>query len=130
MATVQIDKDDIFYAVQWLKVKLEEPDWLTDDFDKVLAARKELNKLKNTNKPDKLQEFCDNWLSEEQHAQLDKSLCIDRKRREHKPKDKPVSVNMTERAFMILSRLAQQESCTVSEVIEKYMFEHVNCGDH
>ncbi|MDH5571035.1 MAG: hypothetical protein OEY89_04670 [Gammaproteobacteria bacterium] len=130
MTTVQISKDDIFYATQWLFVKLEEQSWLSDKFDDVLTARQEFKKIKHSSKPEKIQAFCDKWLSSRQAGELDKSLCLDRKRRRLENKDKPVSVEMTERASMILNRLAQQENCSTSEVIEKYMFDHVVCDEH
>ena len=130
MTTVQIREKDIFYAAQWLEVKLKQQNWLTDKFDDVLTARDEFRKIKLTDKPNEIQEFCDKWLSGEQYGQLDKSLCLDRKRRRLDKKEQPTSVEMTERASMILNRLAEQKKCSVSEVIEQYMFEHVICDQH
>ncbi len=129
MTIKKISKADQFYATQWLHVMLNRDDWLSDQFDKVLEARNEFKKICLASKPDKINAFCDTWLSPEQQEQLHDSVIAARKRHvinEELDEDHSGAI-LTHRAKFILDRLATQEECTISDIVERYLVDRVDC---
>jgi len=129
MTTHKISKADQFYATQWLHVMLDRDDWLSDQLDRVLDARNEFRKICLASKPDKINAFCATWLSPEQQEELHRSVNAARKRHvidEELDEDHSGAI-LTHRAKFILERLALQEECTISDVIETHLLDLVDC---
>ena len=130
MTHERITKADQFYATQWLHVMLNKDDWLSEQIDEVLKARDEFKKICLASKPDKLNAFCEKWLSPAKWEELDQAIAAAHKRREKfaESDEHHVSLELTHRAKFILERLAKQYNCSLSDVIEQHLVDRVDCS--
>ncbi len=130
MTTERITKADQFYVTQWLHVMLDKDDWLSDQIDQVVKARAEFKKICLASTPDKLNAFCDTWLSPAQWEELDKTIAAARERRKRAQEqdEHHTGVHLSHRAKFILERLAKQYDCTISDVVEQHLVDRVDCS--
>ncbi len=130
MASNRITTADQFYVTQWLHVMLNKDDWLSEQIDKVVEARDEFKKICLASKPEKLNAFCEKWLSPEKWGELEQAIVAARKRRERfeESDEHHVNLELTHRAKFILERLAKQYDCSMSEVIEQHLVDRVDCN--
>lgn len=129
MINNKISRADQFYATQWLHVMLDKDDWLSSQLDKALEARSEFKKICLASKPDKINIFCEKWLSPAQQEELHRSVNAARRRHviDEELDEYHSEAILTHRAKFILDRLAMQEECTISDVVERHLVEFVDC---
>jgi len=107
-----INNYDHWYARRWIEKKLDNPAWLANN--RTYPARQALKYVKDDALS--LNDWCQNWLKKEQWKQMKNAIRAARKR-SHGVETK--TVTLTHAAWFILDYHAQQNQCTLSEVIER-----------
>lgn len=115
-APYQVCDRDRQFIVAYLERKLTTAGlfWLSD----VHEARLQWRSAKGDTLT--LQQWCDDWLSDEQWQQL-KAAVRAARRRYHRRDDPPVNVTLSRLAWMVLSDLARRDGLTLSQwLIEQH----------
>jgi macrodomain Ter protein organizer (MatP/YcbG family) len=115
-----ITRSDHWFARRWIEGKLENPTWLGEEA--TYAAQQTLSGLDYD--ADQLNGWCEQWFATREWTQMKNAIRAAR-RRANDPAVK--TVTLSQNAWFILSRLAEKEGCTMSEIIERHLG-HVPAG--
>jgi len=114
-----ITTHDHWFARRWIEKKLENPTWLYDN--RTYPAKHALSRVKDG--ADDLNIWCEHWLKKTQWTQMKNAIRAARKRARGVDTK---TVTLTQNAWFILDYYAQKDSCTLSEVIERKLSQHVS----
>ncbi len=115
----KITDSDRWFAHRWVEKKLKSPVWLGEYRTyKASRAFELLNESGIHDPTESLNRWCETWLQSREWTQLKNAIRASR-RRANMPGTK--TVTLSHNAWVHLNRLATQEGCTLSEVIERHL---------
>jgi len=115
----QVTESDRWFTHRWVEKKLENPAWLGEHRTYKASRAFELLKEGMVHNPtESLNRWCETWLHAREWEQLKNAIRASR-RRASKPGTK--TVTLSRNAWSLLNYVATKESCTLSEVIERYL---------
>ena len=118
-----ITKDDCGFAFSWIDKKLRNNDLLKAlDFERRLEAETAFNNGRMLTAHNKLNRWCETYLSSKEWSSLKASI---RKKRQRLQQEvtvgaKPINIGLTPDAHRKLKAVADSEGVTMSQAIEKY----------
>ncbi|PCI44430.1 MAG: hypothetical protein COB41_04440 [Proteobacteria bacterium] len=113
-----ITNQDCWFARRWIERKLENPIWLPEN--RTYPAKHALSRVKDGS--DALNKWCELWLKKAQWLQMKNAIRAARKRARGVDTK---TITLTQNAWFILDYHAQQENCTLSEVIERKLMHDI-----
>jgi macrodomain Ter protein organizer (MatP/YcbG family) len=111
-----ITETDLTAAAHYIDSKLRGPYWPSDDTKARLSAARSFKNARRD--PVTLTKWVEKHLDASQMGQLKGAIRQARKRVADLSRDKPKSVNLSHKAWLILSDLAKADGVTLSQVIE------------
>jgi len=113
-----ITNHDHWFARRWIERKLENPTWLPKN--RTYPAKHALSRVRDG--AEALNKWCELWLKKTQWTQMKNAIRAARKRSRGVDTK---TITLTQNAWFILDYHAQQENCTLSEVIERKLMHDV-----
>jgi macrodomain Ter protein organizer (MatP/YcbG family) len=112
-----ITQEDLGFAVSYLSRKLQSDYWPSDDVSRETKAERAHQKAKRDVVT--LTAWGEEWLSSAQWTQLKNAVRAARRRQADLSRDPPKHVTLSHRAWLMLHELAERDTITLSELIEK-----------
>jgi macrodomain Ter protein organizer (MatP/YcbG family) len=112
-----VTKGDAAFAVSYLSRKLQGGYWPSEDT--ALQTKAEREYWSATRDGVTLTSWCEKWLDTAQWTQLKNAIRAARRRQADLSRDPPKHVTLSHRAWLMLHDLAERDSVTLSEFIER-----------